>query len=225
LYRGTSGADEYIAASWDTRKVKDSSPDAQVLFDQLLTRMGMSALRRNSIFAISDYDHAAGFGDEVWVIFPIDGHSTFTYTKFRDLTINDPSEVGVDDTKIQKFKKQLLAHLESPDLDVPHHSDIKYMADSSWTGDIGRLLAAIADHAKKGNKWRLPDQIVNAQLIDFASIAKFKKVYNPQNTNLAKALKQELEVCVSGGYYALRTGKYHAWLESHYGVKVQGWYS
>ena len=226
LYRGTTGADEYIAASWNTREVKDSDPDAQVVFDKLLTRMGFTALRSNSIFATSDIDHASGFGEGVWAIFPIDGHSTFTYTKFRDITLSSLEEVGLDDTKAKKFTKQIHAFLKSSQPGLPEHDRLVIMTNPQYGYSMEAVLSAVEDHVAQGNEYKLPDSIVGVTMADFVSPSKFKKIYGPQNTNLARALKEELEVCVSGGYYALRAKKYGAWLAQHYGVPIAGgWYS
>jgi hypothetical protein len=63
--------------SLEDREPVDTSKVTQKLFDQVLSQAGFKAIRGNSIFCTSDYDHAEGFGD-LHIIFPKNGYN-FTY--------------------------------------------------------------------------------------------------------------------------------------------------
>ena len=69
------------------RAPRDSSRTVQQYFNQCLKQLGFTALRSNSIFATSDYDHAEKFGDP-YAIFPLDNRSAYTYTNQYDITLS-----------------------------------------------------------------------------------------------------------------------------------------
>ena len=97
LYRGQSykDPDAFVGKSWNSRRVKDSMPTAQKVFDTILAKQGFTALRSNSIFTSPGLAHAAGYG-KPYMIFPIDNQSSFMYTSYHDLTLKTMGQLPLD---------------------------------------------------------------------------------------------------------------------------------
>jgi hypothetical protein len=90
LYRGSK--DDYktysLNRSRNNRKPIDSSLKAQRECDKSLLSQGFKALRGNSIFCSSDYNHASNYGN-VRVIFPVNGFNFSWSKKHKDLVLYD----------------------------------------------------------------------------------------------------------------------------------------
>jgi len=72
LYRGATVAGSpnvFVGRSWENREPKDSNARAQEKFDEFLKKLGIKARRGNSIFA-GTAEHADGYGNQVYLIFP-----------------------------------------------------------------------------------------------------------------------------------------------------------
>ena len=70
--KGKSNAPAYVGRSWNERKTMNSEPEGQKVFDYALQKMGISALRSNSIFTTSDSNQAGGYGN-LYIIIPKNG--------------------------------------------------------------------------------------------------------------------------------------------------------
>jgi len=94
LYRGQrdSQAPIFVGYPRENRRTKDSSEEAQKLYDKYLTMMGFSALRSNSIFTTSSEHQADEYG-YVYAIFPKDGFKFTWSTKMGDLVLESMSDV------------------------------------------------------------------------------------------------------------------------------------
>ncbi len=109
LFRGVTGktntAKLFLGQSRNDRKPIASSNEiyAQIC-DLYLKLAGFTALRGNSTFCNSDYDEVMWWGDEVYIIFPING---FTYGYSRTRT-----NIPASDYKYQSNVVILYTHID-----------------------------------------------------------------------------------------------------------------
>ena len=223
LYRGSSGPDEFVGKSWETRRAKDSSREAQVVFDEMLASLGFVALRGNSIFATSDWDHASSFGDQVYVIFPVDGRSHFTYTVSEDLTLTDILDVGVNQQKLNDLKSEFGQWLREATKDVKKQPKwlirlLDYSKPGSWWS--WNSIAFELTSLPKNVKFDVPEKFLNIDQRSLVDVESFMHRYRPKNTDLATALKNMNEVYISGVYYALSVDKYANLISNYFGVEA-----
>ncbi len=221
LYRGADegNPDVYVGKSWLDRRPSDSHPQAQKLFDQILAMHGLVALRGNSIFATSDQFHASEFG-KVYVIFPVDHHSHFTYTTSRDLAIETPEDL-LSERKSQEWLSQLRKWMREYEKQKgwdPSNSPVRKV-------NLLSLLDLNDEWTRHGlDLAELPERFRNMNLIDLVDIQEFMQEYQPSSRNLGKAIEHMVEVYVSGIYYAVDAEKYDTFLETYFGVPVAKWY-
>ena len=91
MYRGFSSAQPVVRGrSWNDREPVDSDYELSIRFDKMLKALGFKALRSNSIFVTSSLKTASYFGTS-YIIFPVNGFN-YTYTSFKDLSLNPESE-------------------------------------------------------------------------------------------------------------------------------------
>jgi hypothetical protein len=87
FYRGTyeNGSNIFIGKPFNDRRPRDTDRRNQKLIDDKLSKMGFTALRKNSIFVTASGMDIAHYGDR-FVIFPIDGFSYMWTPAANDLT-------------------------------------------------------------------------------------------------------------------------------------------
>jgi hypothetical protein len=215
LLRGGTGPDAFLGRSWLARKPKDSNKEAAQLFDDMLRKSGMTALRSNSIFATTDDRLAEQFGNKIYLIFPIYGKSSFTYTNKHDVTLVFPEDVGVDQNKTNIYRAKVaewIKQFQTTDLynTLPNNrkeivQSLEAMARITVITHIARQLQLVQD---SNSAIVIPDELVNPNIRDYMSHEAFVDKYEPTNTNLAVAMEDELEVYIHGLYYALNREKY-----------------
>lgn len=215
LLRGGTGPDAFLGRSWLARKPKDSNKEASQLFDDMLRKSGMTALRGNSIFATTDGWLAEQFGNNVYLIFPLDGKSSFTYTNKHDVTLVFPEDVGVDQNKTNIYRAKVaewIKQFQTTDLYNSLHNhpkeilqSLETMARITTITHIARQLQWVQD---SNSAIVIPDELLNPNIRDYMSHEAFVDKYQPTNTNLAVAMEDKLEVYVHGLYYALNREKY-----------------
>jgi hypothetical protein len=92
LYRGSrKSQDAFIGRPWTGRKPTHSNSEFSDLYDQALSMYGAKALRSNSLFVTADPDLAAGFGNVLHIIFPMDGFHYTWSTVEKDIVFNSES--------------------------------------------------------------------------------------------------------------------------------------
>lgn len=227
LYRGASGPDAYIGRSWLARRPKDSSLAAQEVFDQQLTKLGMTALRGNSIFASGDASHASNFGDDLFVVFPIDGQSDFTYTNLDDLEMDSVwelySQLPLDKAKWKLLKTKILKWCKSNKENsaaLPLQETLEDLDDSYDDSGIWEFIDEFIGRKETLENKGVPSSLFPQSLAEFVSTPGFLKEYRPTNKNLDIAIKEHYEVYVHGKYYALSVEKFGKLIESYWDVKV-----
>lgn len=77
------------------RPPKDSDPEPSQKFDDYLKRLNFKALRSNSIFVTTDVEQAEMYGD-IYLIFPRDNQFSYTYTKHKDIVLDQTSDENLE---------------------------------------------------------------------------------------------------------------------------------
>lgn len=196
LYRGIDSSNPIIrGSSRDYRTTKDSLPLLSDLFDVGLKECGMTAIRSNSIFAISDKDHAGLFG-RLYIIFPIDRFEC-TFTNFYDLTLNN-IYFYIDTWS----NRALIQHIDSICPDKLKEYDNWYENPKFFNvheslkcnmRKINELLSTLKQHPIR------PENLID--------IDKFKIKVDPQDSK--SHLKENTgEVMIKGSYYAFDSNIY-----------------
>ena len=227
LYRGANGPPAYVAKSWDDRKPKDSKKGAQQLFDRLLAQQGFVALRSNSIFTTSDFSRASGYGGRPYVIFPIDNQSHFTYTNQADLTLNNIYEIPVDRKLADPWMKKFLEWLKKENQQLTADGKHDYLINTRLSSVVNILSLKEGDPSWEIYKLLVldkqeflakgaPPELMKTKYTSLVSVESFNNVFKPSQTNLARALQDQVEVYVSGTYYALSYHEYNKWLRIYF---------
>lgn len=198
LWRGLSEPAQavFVGQSRLDRRPRDSRVDLQIMFDNMLTALGAKALRKNSIFVTSDYDHAESFGD-VYIIFPIDGQYNYTYTNQRDITMEVLGDI-MEDTR--PWQRNIIRVIKScTEMPAPEKS--------RWIRVIKELTYEPEELEYEAQRIRpvLKQYGLNItnELDPVIEKASFKRRFQPQTRNLEKALREEVEVYLSGRYIAV----------------------
>lgn len=185
------------------RKPRDSSKWANDLFDWCLKKLGFTALRGNSIFCTSNQELASEYG-ELYMIFPIDKASSYTYTKYDDVIITGEVFVNViNDKKLERLRDQVNYIINHPD-DYNDDPDLIRTANILKPG----IRAVYGLMASSEGQEMLQDfqrkTGVSANMYDLVDVGKFEQEIHPSNSNLAAGLSLQREVLIAGEYYALR---------------------
>ena len=86
LYSGRKGFDSVIKKSVRTdRKPKDSLPSVHKVFDELFYKKFGLKGRSSALFCTGDYNEAAGYGNTVYIIFPIDKYKILWSYRIFDM--------------------------------------------------------------------------------------------------------------------------------------------
>jgi hypothetical protein len=194
LLRGssTSNGNVFIGRSWETRKPRDSSKQAQKIFDEILSADGIEALRRNSIFTTGSIDQASVYG-EIFIIFPRDGFKFSWCTKKagRDITLDLYTMIDAKATA-------------ALDADVARHLKSKQVNFGSANRLVSRGFDALIAELKR---IKYPN-VAEVTLDKLIKIDAIKKRYSPTDQDFPAALKSNHEVLIRGEYYAVALGEY-----------------
>jgi hypothetical protein len=211
LYRGMDGAKvAFIGRSRDNRRTRDSNSMLQPLFDQQLQECGMSALRSNSIFATSDLGHATEFGD-IYIIFPIDNRYKYTYTNQHDITLQDIDQV-INPESTHKFIRGFIPALRASNLS----QDLKDRLTVALYNNFLSFLYIIDKNKAALLKSGIPEQTITLA----PDVKWFRQTYKPRNKDLATAMKNGLEVYISGEYYAFSYSIFGNAIKEHFGMGI-----
>lgn len=192
LYRGLTRdpVSAFAGHSRQDRQTRDSQEICQTLFDQCLKALGSTALRSNSIFVISRLIHASSYGD-VYLIFPLDGKYTFTYTNRTDLTMDTLNDVITDPALwTKKLMKAVAASPQINQEEKKQYIQILQKPDND-ANDIQRITE------------RLRDLLPGSDLSPVISLKDFRKEFKPSTKNLGSAMKAEREIYINGQYIAI----------------------
>lgn len=214
LLRGVKNSETpaFIGNSKKDRPPRDSIDRYSKQWDYILTSLGITAQRHNSIFATTKKSLAKNFG-VVYLIFPIDHAYSFSYTNERDIVLTHlESFRWVNLHAINKFKYKLRA--------LANHSN-----------DVVKMAVELSLNLKDKDLWRSLPQLEHTILKDhipakywddtyYLDVDKFVREFQPQDTDLQTALAQGYEVLINGSYIALDYQKYATQVSNYWQVPV-----
>jgi hypothetical protein len=207
---GKSNPPAYVGRSWNERRTMTSVPEGQKVFDYALQKLGISALRSNSIFTTSDSNQAEGYG-KLYIIIPKNGFQFSWAIHEPDMVIDDVSILYKEDV-IDKIIDNIDALVEKGKMPSDasgyewqevlqfdgYEESIKYLKDAKYPA------AALK-------------QIALDKLIDYTHI---KNDIGPTNKNFDAALKSGNEVLINGEYYAFEMTKFRDILSGLLSIKI-----
>jgi hypothetical protein len=210
LKKNKTNTPAYVGRSWNERRTLNSSEEAQKVFDYALQKMGISALRSNSIFTTSDSNQAKGYGN-LYIVIPKNGFQ-FSWT------LGDPDMV-IDDASVLYNSDMINDIMDNIDRLV----DAGKMADSAAGYEWSEVLQfegyEFAMQYLRDNKYPAAalKKITLDKLIDYNHI---KSEIGPTNKDFVKALESGHEVLINGEYYAFELSKFKDILSGLLGIKI-----
>lgn len=223
MYRGRSNSSltAFRSTTPKNRYTKDSDQAETKKFNELLTSLGLSANRSNSIFVTSDKKHAQHYGN-LYMIFP---KNTAQYTwssEFKDLIVREDQlarfkQFPVDQAQLidelEKFENWFLDNRTSMtnkqiDLTLAYISLLNQLHRGMVLGveDNLRLnkkqAQLISTHYPNSPLAPHLDQYTGRKPVPY-NLTQFQKRYKMKNTDLKQALKKGHEVMITGEYYAI----------------------
>lgn len=224
LYRGSSSArlqfpdGQFHGHPRKDRLAKDSYQIMQAAYDALLKKLGYSALRSNGLFCTANPDQALGYG-QVYVIFPKNGFTYTWSTVSEDIVFDDADLMYLSKKPFQKYIAEVNRILKAAKIEILRWDDFDDIVDA-----FDQIHTKI-------------DQAMEEDSITFAQVQYLEKLraipvdgfinskmlyshFKPTNTNLARAMAEEHEVCIKGDYYALEYSKYADTLSSWLGFEI-----
>ena len=238
LYRGTTipgSPNVFVGRSWENREPTDSSAREQVIFDKFLEKLGIEARRGNSIFT-GAADHAEGYGNQLYLIFPKNS-AKFSWSQHKsDLVLHsgDLSDYCEKDTKqINKLGKvweknidamiKIRNQYENKDKLTKKEekiygniTDIQENLEGALYELDGYTISDVKYEITRGLKLEILKPIMNnftklldqyEKLPDEYDLKSFQSNYRMSDKNFAKALNSENEICISGEYVAVNLKK------------------
>jgi hypothetical protein len=218
LYRGIASHTDRIfrGRSRHDRKPLHSNSKYSDMFDNLLTQCGSTALRSNSIFCSGRRQFAQGFGTP-YLIFPINGHHTYTWTTSTD-TILDTfvSLQATDQEKWSLWSDEWLTAIYNSTLST--YKKDKWLDLVNDYDAINSLVRQIAEQKPLLIDAGVSEQLVNIDLDTFLSVNEFRKNWQPQTNHMAVALEQGKEILINGEYYAFQARSYGGMIAQHWQI-------
>jgi hypothetical protein len=210
LKKSKTNTPAYVGRSWNERKTMNSEPEGQKVFDYALQKMGISALRSNSIFTTSDSNQAGGYGN-LYIIIPKNGFQ-FSWS------LGDPDMV-IDDTRVLYKSEVLDKIMDNIDALVDKGKMEDSAAGYEWSEVLQFEGYEIAMEYLRDNKYPAAalKQITLDKLIDYKHI---KDTIGPTNKDFVKALDSGHEVLINGEYYAFELSKFKDILSGLLGIKI-----
>lgn len=211
LKKNKTNTPAYVGRSWNERKTMNSTEQGQQIFDYALQKMGISALRSNSIFTTSDSNQASGYGN-LYIIIPKNGFQ-FSWS------VGD-SDMVIDDTRVL-YKSEVLDKIMD---NIDALVDKGKMADSAAGYEWSEILEfegyERAMEYLRDNKYPAAalKKITLDKLIDYDHIDNF---IGPTNKDFVEALESGHEVLINGEYYAFELSKFKDILSGLLGIKIE----
>lgn len=203
LYRGTKSEESvFEGRSYDDptspRRTKDSNKEISDQFDEMLSQMGVKALRSNSIYTTSSEGFASQYGWNVYIIFPKNGFS-FLGTRIRDLILNDWWQIA-DQEKLMDLMKRLD---EWGKANVPGWISTNLVGRQLYYTDYQEATKYLLRNFAQGNNLNLPEEY-NINIQDYVTPQSIRENFEPNTTNLADAIENGNELLIRGEYWALK---------------------
>jgi hypothetical protein len=119
------------------RLPRNSDPELTAKFDDYLRELNFKALRSNSIFVSTDLDQADIYGD-VYLIFPKDNQFHYTYTKEKDIILDNRAELSL--SSMSEFIVNYGPMAQQ--LDLAMHKGIETLISGSYIALKGAIFGS-----------------------------------------------------------------------------------
>lgn len=220
LYRGIQNAPSGIfhARSRQNRKPLHSDEALMNLFDEMLQKAGCTALRSNSIFCSSVSQFASGFG-EVYLIFPIDGQHTYTWTQAKDIILDTFAHLKATDTdKWENWQKQFRQAVAASSLS--NADQMRWIGYLDSYNPMLKILLALHTQGDVLIKAGVDAQLLDIKSRDFLDQDKFIRNWMPQTKDMAHAMDERKEILINGEYYAFKMSDYGKMIAQHWNMRL-----
>lgn len=212
LYRGVRNHEHaFEGRSREDREPKDSNKEVSEMFDRMMAELGVQALRNNSIYTTSSYGFASSYGWEVYIIFPKNGFE-FLSTNQGDLILEKwPQLVDMEQVKGKLLELDAWAKVNIPDK-WPQSSLGSAIRYREWDYAL-RLLQDTWKY--DNNDLGLPAEY-NLDMKSLVTPESVKERFEPNTTDLVKAIKSGNECLIRGEYWALNHKRWEPILRARY---------
>ena len=213
LFRGTRDEDyQFEGRSRLDRRPKDSNPAISETFDQMLSELGVQALRSTSIYTTTSRSFATGYGYNLYMIFPKNGFN-FLQTNKKDLILDD-WHLLVDPDKLKDLYLELDAwgNANNPEWDKSVLHDA--IESKQWK----RVSALIRNNFSwEENSYGLPAQFdIRGREKDYVTSEWVQQEFKPNTTDLVNALRSDHEILINGEYWALMSDRWEQAIRMRY---------
>lgn len=198
LFRGIKASDDALyGRPFDARKPKDSNRDLHELVNGAINNLGYTANRENAMFVTGDRSQASGYGNSLYIMFPVDGF-TFTWSQtVKDLVLDSGKRLDMMDknviNKIRQIVKQ--AKSENPEGFPISDPDDLFYTGYNYENDREKLLNAV-------EAGKLPDEVEDL-LDDILTNKSIQEHFQFTDQGLFDAILSEKEIYIRGNYYAI----------------------
>ena len=200
LYRGIKSSDDALYGKpFDARKPKDSNRDLHELVNGTINKLGFTANRENAMFVTGDRSQASGYGNSLYIMFPVDGF-TFTWSQtVKDLVLDSSKRRDMmNQDAIQQIRNLAMdAKKNSAD---PSLFPITYPEDLFYDGykydaDVSTISRMIKDGILPKETQKLLDSVLTDDSI--------QDHFKFTDQNFFNAILSEKEIYIRGDYYAV----------------------
>jgi transcription antitermination factor NusG len=198
LYRGIKSTEDALYGKpFENRKPKDSLTNLHDLVNNALKDSGFVATRENSTFVTGKRSQAAGYGDDLYIIFPVDGFE-FTYTKEGDLILDRTYKDNILDKNIAREIKELIMLEKANKPDFPNHPNYNSLfSQGNFDGDVLTVKQLIKNGFIPESTTELLDKLITTEtIVDYLQ---------PKNTDIYNAITSQKEIYLTGPYYAINS--------------------
>lgn len=200
LFRGIKSSDDALYGKpFESRKPKDSNRDLHELVNGTINSLGLTANRENAMFVTGDRSQASGYGNSLYIMFPVDGF-TFTWSRtVKDLVLDSGKRLEMMDKEVLNQIKSIVkkSKAENPE-DFPiYDPDDLFYSGYNYESDRSKILSAIEDG-------KLPDEVTGL-LDDLITDKSIQEHFQFTDQDLFGAILSEKEIYIRGDYYAVKT--------------------
>lgn len=199
MYRGIrSSSDALYGKPFDARKPKDSNRDLHELVNGTIKNLGFEANRENAMFMTGDRSQASGYGNSLYVMFPVDG---FTYTwsqEEKDLVLDNSKRMQLIDREVASQIRRAVRLAKEKDSTIPiSYPDDLFSSGYEYDSDVAKVSSLVAQGF-------LPDEVKNL-LDELLTDTSIQTYFRFTDKNLFEAITSNKEIYVRGDYYAINS--------------------
>lgn len=199
MFRGIrSSSDALYGKPFDARAPKDSNTELHELVNGTIKNLGFEANRENAMFMTGDRSQASGYGNSLYVMFPVDGF-TYTWSQVeKDLVLDSGKRMSLIDKEVASKIRRAVRLATEKDSSIPiSYPDDLFTSGYDYQNDISKVTSLV----ERGLLSDDIKELLNELLTD-TSIQEYFKF---TDKNLFEAISSNKEIYVRGDYYAINT--------------------